>query len=57
MVLLDGLVQNRSGNRAGLHEHVAQVDAVGLPALDRLVLVQAFDMADGLLQRTETELG
>ncbi len=57
MVLLDGLVQDRAGYRAGLLEHVGQVDAAGLPALDGLVLIQALNMADGLLQSPEAELG
>ena len=56
VVLLDGLMKDRSGNRAGLHEHIAQIDAVGLPARDCFVLIQALDMADGLFKRPETEL-
>ena len=45
------------GTGPRLHEHVAQVDAVRLPTLDRFVLVEAFDMADGLFQGAEAELG
>ena len=57
MVLLDGLVQDRAGYRAGLLEHVGQVDAAGLPALDGLVLIQALNVADALLKSPEAELG
>ena len=56
VVLLDGLMQDGSRNRSRLHEHVAQIDAIGLPTLDRFVLVEAFDMADGLLQGAEAKL-
>ena len=56
VVLLDGLMQDGSRNRSRLHEHVAQIDAVGLPTLDRFVLVETFDMADGLLQGAEAKL-
>ena len=56
VVLLDGLMQDGSRNRSRLHEHVAQIDAVGLPTLDRFILVEAFDMADGLLQGAEAKL-
>ena len=56
VVLLDGLMQDGSRNRSRLHEHVAQIDAVGLPTLDRFVLVEAFDMANGLLQGAEAKL-
>ena len=54
-----GLQQDHqvSRHRSRLHEHVAQVDAVRLPTLDRFVLVEAFDMADGLFQGAEAELG
>ncbi len=34
-----------------------QVDAAGLPALDGLVLIQALNVADGLLKSPEAELG
>ena len=57
MVLFDRLVQDRAGHRAGLHEHVRQIDAFGLPAAHRLVLVEALHMAHGLLERTEAQLG
>ena len=57
VVLLDGLVQDRAGHRAGLLEDVGQVDPVGLPALDGLVLIQALNVADGLLKSPEAELG
>ena len=57
VVLIDGLVQDGSRNRARLHEHIAQIDAVGLPSPDGFVLIKAFDVADRLLQRTEAKLG
>ena len=57
VVLLDGLVQDRAGYRTSLLEHVGQVDAAGLPALDGLVLIQALNVADGLLKSPEAELG
>ena len=57
VVLFDGLVQDRAGDRAGLHQHVRQVHAVRLPAADRLVLIQALHVAHGLFKRAEAELG